>query len=79
MCYHLAVRIINVAFLKAGLIDEISIAIYPGIDGLSGIPSIFECVGTPNDLPAKGQSLELQSVKQLAENVVWLIYTVHHK
>lgn len=71
--------IINGAFLKAGLIDEISIAIYPGIDGLSGIPSIFEYVGTPNDLPAKGQSLELQSVKQLAENVVWLIYTVHHK
>lgn len=69
--------IINGAFLKAGLIDEISIAIYPGIDGLSGVPSIFESVGVPDDLPAHGQSLELKSVKQLADGVVWLRYVIH--
>lgn len=69
--------IINGAFLKAGLIDEISIAIYPGIDGLSGIPSIFESVGAPDELPAQGQSLELKSVSQLGEGVVWLRYNVH--
>lgn len=71
--------IINGAFLKAGLIDEISILIYPGIDGLSGIPSIFESVGAPDNLPAQGQSLELKSVRQLGEGVVWLRYSVHHK
>lgn len=69
--------IINGAFLKAGLIDEISIAIYPGIDGLSGIPSIFESVGAQDDLPAQGQSLELKSVRQLADGVVWLRYVIH--
>jgi 5-amino-6-(5-phosphoribosylamino)uracil reductase len=36
---------INSAFLKAGLIDEISVLIYPGIDGLAGVPSIFEYSG----------------------------------
>lgn len=71
--------IINGAFLNAGLIDEISIAIYPGIDGLSGIPSIFESVCTPDELPAQGQSLELKSVSQLGEGVVWLRYSVHRK
>lgn len=30
------------ACLKADLIDAISLALYPGIDGLAGIPSIFE-------------------------------------
>jgi riboflavin biosynthesis pyrimidine reductase len=28
----------NGAFLKAGLIDEISLLVYPGIDGLAGVP-----------------------------------------
>lgn len=69
--------IMNGAFLKAGLIDEISIAIYPGIDGLSGIPSIFESMGSHDSQPADGQTLELTSAKQLAEGVVWLRYKVH--
>lgn len=69
--------IINGAFLKAGLIDEISIAVYPGIDGLSGMPSIFESMGSPDSHPAEGQTLELKSAKQLAEGVVWLRYKVH--
>lgn len=71
--------IINGAFLKAGPIDEISIVIYPGIDGLSGISSIFESVGAPDNLPAQGQSLGLKAVSQLGEGVVWLRYSVHHK
>jgi riboflavin biosynthesis pyrimidine reductase len=33
---------INGSFLKAGLIDEISLLAFPGIDGLSGMPTIFE-------------------------------------
>ena len=36
--------IINGAFLKAGLLDELSLLIYPGIDGLSGVPSVFEAL-----------------------------------
>ena len=29
------------------LIDELSLVVYPGIDGLSGVPSIFETDRTP--------------------------------
>ena len=32
---------INWSFFKEGLIDEISLLVYPGIDGLSGLPGIF--------------------------------------
>ncbi|CAO4141166.1 hypothetical protein PKCBPO_00812 [Methylorubrum thiocyanatum] len=32
---------INGAFLKAGLIDEISVLIHPAVDGLAGVQSIF--------------------------------------
>lgn len=70
--------IINGAFLAAGLIDELSVLIYPGIDGLAGVPSIVEHLGEPDELPARGQSLELTGVSTLPHGVVALRYTVHH-
>lgn len=68
---------INGTFLKAGLIDELSLMIYPGIDGLSGIPAIFEYEGTENEHPAQGQVLELTSAKQLPDGIMWLCYKFH--
>ena len=70
--------IINGAFLNAGLIDELSLVMYPGIDGLSGVPSIFEYAGKPDDMPAQGQSPELKPVERLDKGVVWLRYEFHH-
>lgn len=69
--------ILNGKFLKAGLIDELSLLIYPGIDGLSGAPSIFEYKGKTDEFPASGQSLELISVKQLENGIVSLFYKFH--
>ncbi len=70
--------VINGMFLKAGLIDELSLLIYPGIDGLSGMPSIFEYKGKSDDeLPAKGQALELISVKEPGKGVVQMYYKFH--
>lgn len=68
---------VNGAFLNAGLIDELSLMIYPGIDGLSGIPSIFEYKGQPDGKPAAGQSLELSDMKMLDDGIVWLYYRIH--
>lgn len=69
--------VINGMFLKAGLIDELSLLIYPGIDGLSGMPSIFEYKGEKDELPAEGQALELISVDELGEGVVQMYYKFH--
>ena len=66
--------IIDGAFLKAGLLDGLSLLIYPGIDGLSGIPSVFEASGTAAERPAAGQSLELLRADTLENGVVWLHY-----
>lgn len=68
---------INGTFLKEGLIDELNLLIYPGIDGLSGIPSIFEYKGTENELPALGQSLEFKSAEALDYGVVRVQYQFH--
>lgn len=65
---------INGAFLKAGLIDQISLLIYPGIDGLAGIPSIFEYIGTPDERPAEGRTLRHLATETLSGGMVWLRY-----
>lgn len=65
---------INGAFLKAGLIDEISLLIYPGIDGLAGVPSIFDYAGGTDEKPAAGRSLRHVTTETLEGGMVWLRY-----
>lgn len=70
--------IIDGAMLQAGLLDEISIAMYPGIDGLGGAPSTFHYIGGATDRPARGQRLELSEAETYDNGIVWLRYKVHH-
>ena len=69
--------ILNGSFLRAGLIDEIYSVLYPGIDGLSGVNTIFEYHGQNNDKPFEGQTLELLECNQMRAGVVLLHYKVH--
>lgn len=68
--------IIDGAFLQAGLIDELSLVVYPGIDGAASSPSIFEYIGDEQS-PARGQSLELLSAETVRDGIVWLRYKFH--
>ena len=68
--------IINGAFLAAGLIDETSTLIAPAIDGLAGVPAIFEHVGAAGSRPASGQHLELIGSETLEGGLVWLRHRV---
>jgi len=67
---------INGAFLKAGLIDEISVLIQPAVDGLAGVQSIFEYRGGPDERPGAGQALRHMSTETLEGGMVWLRYAV---
>lgn len=71
--------ILNGALLADGLIDELSLVVYPGIDGLSGVPSIFEYVGGQTNYPAAGQSMRLFSVSQREHGIIWLRYQFYKK
>lgn len=70
--------IIDGAMLAQGLINELSLVIYPGIDGLTTAPSIFEYFGHSEERPAEGQALELLSVEQKPHGIVWLRYKFHN-
>jgi hypothetical protein len=49
---------------------------YPGIDGLAGVPSIFEYSGAEGDRPAAGRSLRHLATETLDGGMVWLHYRV---
>ena len=67
----------NGAFLRAGLVDEISLAIFPAIDGAAGAPSVFDSADAAA-LPAPVGALTLESSEVLEGGVVWLRYRVRH-
>jgi 2,5-diamino-6-(ribosylamino)-4(3H)-pyrimidinone 5'-phosphate reductase len=61
------------AFLEAGLVDEVSLLLVPGIDGRSGIPTVFDGLGAG---PGAAVPLQLQSVQRRAGDALWLRYLV---
>lgn len=61
-------------FLHAGLIDEISLLILPGLDGYSGAPTIFEYHGERDTPPFPVTGLKLKSSEVLDGDVIWLRY-----
>ena len=70
---------LNGSFLNAKLIDELVVVIYPGLDGLSGVKSIFEYKGQSDEHPAHDIALELTECKALDGGVVRLRYKIHQQ
>jgi riboflavin biosynthesis pyrimidine reductase len=53
----------NGAFLHAGLIDEISVAIFPAVDGAKGAPCVFEAGEDAAGTPAPLRSMTLAAAR----------------
>src|SRR4029077_6551173 len=68
----------NGAFLRAGLIDEISLAICPAIDGAKGAPSIFDSSDKDAGTPAPIRAMTLAGTEVLEGGVVWLRYRLQN-
>jgi riboflavin biosynthesis pyrimidine reductase len=68
----------NGAFLRAGLIDEISLAICPAVDGARGAPSVFDSGDRDADVPAPVTSMTLASTEVLDGGAVWLRYRLQN-
>jgi riboflavin biosynthesis pyrimidine reductase len=68
--------ITNGEFLRAGLIDEISLAIFPAVDGTPGAPCIFDSSRAEISTLAPLTAVTLQSNEVLDGGVLWLRYSV---
>lgn len=64
---------INGGFLEAGLVDEISLLIVPGIDGRRNIPTVFDGIDPDRK---RAVPLKLMSVEQRAHGTLWVRYEV---
>jgi riboflavin biosynthesis pyrimidine reductase len=64
---------INGAFLEAGLVDELSLLLVPGIDGRREVPAVFDGVNPSRTLAV---ALELKSVERRPKGALWLRYEV---
>lgn len=64
---------INGGFLEAGLIDEVSLLLAPGIDGRQGETSLFDGITDSGRIPVQ---LKLKQVKVLENDVLWLRYSL---
>lgn len=63
---------INAGFLEAGLLDEISMLIAPGIDGRGGMGAAFDGLS----MDTEPVLLKLQGVTPYEDGAVWLRYTL---
>ena len=62
---------INGAFLEAGLLDEVSVMIGPGIDGRKGMAAVFDGI---DDTERPATLLKLNDVKRMGDTI-WLRYS----
>ena len=63
---------VNGSFLKADLIDELSLVLAPVADGRMGIPTVFDADSA--DSKRTGTKFRLKSVKRLERDFLWLRY-----
>jgi len=64
---------INGSFLEAGLVDEVSLLVVPGIDGRHDIPTVFDGMSPKRSAAIR---LKLKSVEQRKSDTIWLRYDV---
>ncbi|MCH5218432.1 MAG: dihydrofolate reductase family protein [Muribaculaceae bacterium] len=67
---------INGGFLSAGIVDELSLLIAPGIDGRCGQPALFDGIENKEGfIPLK---LKFKEVSTFPNGVIWLRYLINH-
>ena len=64
---------INGGSLEAGLVDEVSLVLAPGIDGRHNVPCVFDGLTGEH---RSAVPLKLRSVQDLGDGVLWIRYEV---
>lgn len=67
---------INGGFLAAGLIDEVSLLLAPGIDGRKGQTALFDGIEDMDRMPVK---LSLESVERIENGTLWIRYKIDYR
>jgi riboflavin biosynthesis pyrimidine reductase len=68
----------NGAFLRAGLVDELSLVICPMVDGARGAPCVFDSTEAEAGVAAPVTRMRLTSSEALEAGAVWLRYAIEY-
>ena len=68
----------NGSFLRAGLLDELSLAIVPTVDGARGGPYVFDSDTEMTGPTAPVTAMTLKSCEMLDDGAVWLRYAMRN-
>jgi riboflavin biosynthesis pyrimidine reductase len=68
----------NGAFLRAGLVDELSLILCPAVDGAIGSPSVFDSTEAESGLRAPVRAMTLESSQALEDGAMWLRYRIQN-
>ena len=66
----------NGSFLRAGLVDELCLAIVPAVDGAMGAPHVFDSETEVTGPTAPVTGMTLKDCKVLDDGAVWLRYEI---
>jgi len=66
----------NGAFLRAGLVDELSLVIYPTVDGAKGANSVFDSTDAEAGAVSPVHAMRLEHCETLEGGAVWLRYAM---
>jgi riboflavin biosynthesis pyrimidine reductase len=69
----------NGAFLRAGLIDELSLVVCPAVDGAKGAPSVLDSGEPIAGASAPVKAMTLESSQVLDGGAVWLRYRLQSR
>jgi len=68
----------NGAFLRAGLVNELNLALCPVVDGANGAPSVFDSTDAEAGQRAPVTAMSLESCEKLEGGVVLLRYRIEN-
>ena len=71
--------IVNGAFLRAGLVDELSLVVCPMVDGAKGAPCVFDSTEAEAGAAAPVRAMQLLSCQPLDGGALWLRYSVENE
>jgi riboflavin biosynthesis pyrimidine reductase len=68
----------NGAFLRAGLVDELNLILYPAVDGAKGAPSVFDSTERETERRAPVTAMALESSRTLDGGALLLRYRIQN-
>jgi len=68
----------NGSFLRAGLVDALSLVILPAVDGAKGAPSVFDSSEGEAGVRAPVEAMTLTGCQTLDGGAVWLRYEIRN-